>query len=248
MFEAFVASVDVVDTVDDGGSAGSECGDDEGGRSAKVRCHDGCAVEFAHAGDDHGCALAVELGTHAAEFGNVEEPFGENAFGDDGVSFSDGEECHDLGLQVGGESRMGLGRDADGPEDAFGTDAAGGPHGILVVENVDVNPEIDKAIGDGEHGIEWSVGDGERAVGNGGSTHHGAGLDAVGDDGVYSAVEAFDAFDGDAGGACAGDACAHCVEEVGQIDDFGLAGCGFDDRGAFGQGGSGHDIGGPEDG
>ena len=57
----------------------------------------------------------------------------------------------------------------------------------------------------------------------------GAGLDPVGQHGVPRAVKLGDALDDDARGAGAGDARAHLVEAVGDVDDFRLAGGVVDD-------------------
>ncbi len=83
-------------------------GEDECGGGAEVGGHDGCADEFLLALDDDGVAFFMEAGAEAGEFGDVEEAVGEDFFGDDAVAVGDGEEGHELGLQVGGETGVGL--------------------------------------------------------------------------------------------------------------------------------------------
>ena len=61
------------------------------------------------------------------------------------------------------------------------------------------------------------------AAGDAGGGQIGAGFDAVVVDGVLGAVQFFDALDGDGRGAGAVDLAAHLVEELGEVDDFGLA-------------------------
>ena len=79
-------------------------------------------------------------------------------------------------------------------------------------------------------------------------SHVGAGLDLVGDDGISTAVELFDTADLDGIGTCAGDGCAHGVQEVGHINDMGLL-CGVADDGLAGQqAGSQHQVDGGADG
>ena len=77
----------------------------------------------------------------------------------------------------------------------------------------------------------------QKNVAAGHGDRHGvsAGLDAVGQHGVARAVESGDALDHDAPGAGAGDARAHLVEAVGDIDDFRLARGVLDDGRAVGQ-------------
>ena len=62
------------------------------------------------------------------------------------------------------------------------------------------------------------------AAGRGYGAQVGAGLDAVGDDGVLAAVEALDAGDGEGARADAFDLGAHLDEELGQVPDLGLLG------------------------
>ena len=65
-------------------------------------------------------------------------------------------------------------------------------------------------------------------------------LDAVGDDVVFRAVKFLYALDHDAAAASAFDFCAHLVEEIGEVHDFGLGRRTLDDCGALGEDG-GHD-------
>jgi hypothetical protein len=57
--------------------------------------------------------------------------------------------------------------------------------------------------------------DGHFAIGGRGSDGKGGRFDAVGNDFVFRAVEAWDARDGDGGAARAGNARAHGIEEIG---------------------------------
>src|SRR5690606_8446873 len=122
-FHVFVATVEVVDAVDGGLASGGEAGEDQARRGAQVAGHDRGAHQFADAADHDGGPVAVEVGAHAGQFGHVQESVGEDLFGNDRVAIDEGEQGHDLGLQVGGEAGVGLGDHVDGLEASIAGDA-----------------------------------------------------------------------------------------------------------------------------
>ncbi|GAB1362303.1 hypothetical protein MASR1M32_15390 [Rhodobacter sp.] len=71
------------------------------------------------------------------------------------------------------------------------------------------------------------------AAGNRGHQHIGAKLDPVGHHRMGRAAQRGDAFDGDGRGALALDLGAHAAQAVDKIDNFGLARCVLQDRGAL---------------
>ena len=108
MFDFFVTAIDVIDAIDPGGAARDQAGQHQGRRCAKVAGHHAGTLEFLHALDDGGRAFLADAGTHAIQFTDVEEPVGEDAFGDDAHAIGEAEQCHELGLKIGGESGVGL--------------------------------------------------------------------------------------------------------------------------------------------
>ena len=103
-FDVLVAAVHVVDAVEDGFAVGDESGEDEGGRGAKVRAHDGRGLERSFAADSGGPAADGDVGAHAVELADMHEAIFEDVFGDDGGAFGLGHEGHVLRLHVGGEA------------------------------------------------------------------------------------------------------------------------------------------------
>ena len=75
-----------------------------------------------------------------------------------------------------------------------------------------------------------------------------AGLDSIGNDVVFGAMQLGHAFDDQTSRASALDLRAHLVEEIGEIDDFRFGGGAFDHRGAFGENGRHEDVIGPKHG
>ena len=69
-----------------------------------------------------------------------------------------------------------------------------------------------------------AIGDGEVAAGDGAGHQEGPRFDAVGNDAVLGAVQLRHALNANDGCAGAVDLGAHCGEQVGQVDHFGLAG------------------------
>jgi hypothetical protein len=78
------------------------------------------------------------------------------------------------------------------------------------------------------------------AAGHGHGHGIGAGLDPVGNDAYIRAMQFVHALNGDGRGAGAGNLRAHCVEALGKVDDFRLAGGIFEHRLAAGEGGGHH--------
>ena len=176
------------------------------------------------------------LGTHAFHFGDVHEALGEDGFGDGAGVGDDAGEGAELGLHVGGETGVGMG----GEGEAFGVGV--GVDGDAVLGDLHFETAVGEGGGDGAEVFGDDLFEGDAVADHGACDEEGAGFDAVGDDGVFGAVEFFDAFDGDAVGACAFDFGAHFDEEVGEVFDFGFGGGAFDDGGAFGEGGGHHDV------
>ena len=242
LFDVFVAAVEVVDAADGGGAVGDESGDDEGGAGAQVAGHDGCAGEVFDALDDGAGAFFADICSHAVEFGDVHEAVGVDAFGDDADAVGKGEDDGHLGLEVGGEGGEGAG------DEVYVAEFGGADDAEAVAFGDHLDADVTAGVEDGAEVFAAEVFDEDVAAGDGGGDDEGAGLDAVGRDGEFGAVEFFDAFDEEAFAAGIGDACAHEVEEAGEFADFGFAGGVFDDGPAFGEDGGGKDVGGAEDG
>ena len=81
-----------------------------------------------------------------------------------------------------------------------------------------------------------------------GRDHEGAGLDAVGDDGVVERVQLVHALDGDERRAGTANVRPHLVEDARQLLDLGLAGRVFQGGAALGEGGRHHQVLGAGDG
>lgn len=196
------------------------------------------------AADDGGSVVDSDVGAHAFEFGAVHEALGEDGVLDDADAWGGGEECCHLGLHVGGVAGVGGGDEVDALEVFAAVDGAG-VSGVVEGDGVS---GFDDGGGDGFEVFAVDAAEGDAIAGEGGGGHEGSGFDAVGDDGVFDGVELFDAFDGDAAGSSALDFGSHGVEEVGEVEDFGFCGGGFDDGDAIGEGGGHHDVVGAEDG
>ena len=177
-------------------------------------------------------------------FGGVHESLGENGVFDDAESRGGRKKGAHLGLHVGGEAGVGLGRDV-GPDGIFGaTDGDGVVRRSQVPQTAGFEDLSDAREVLGVDALEGDFVFG----GHGSGDEKGSGLDAVRNDGVLDAAELVDAFDLDAGRSGSGNFCAHGVEKVSEVDDFGFAGGSGDDGGAFGENGGHHDVVGAEHG
>ena len=150
---------------------------------------------------------------------------------------------HELGLQVGGEPRIGLRRDVDGMEEPLD---AGDRAAVAVGLHGDA--DVPQPVHHGHHVVKPAVADMHLTAGDRGGRHERPGLDPVRDDAVLHRVQVADAVDGQSRRADPADAGTHRVEAVGQVGNLRLAGGRFDDGPALGQGGGHHDVGRAENG
>ena len=159
-----------------------------------------------------------DVSTHASHFAGVQETIFENSFGDSRSALGLRGQSHVLRLHVCGEAGIFLGGDVGGDEFVAVVDAKSG-----VIENFNGDAG---GLQLGDDGVEVrgiAIGDGEVAIGDGAGDEEGAGLDAVGDDGVRGAMKKLDAMDGEGAGIVAPDARAHFAEEMDEVGDFGFA-------------------------
>jgi hypothetical protein len=136
LFKVLVATVEVVDAVEDGLAVGDEGGQDERGGGAEVGAHDGGGLELGFAADGGGTAGDGDVGAHADELLDVHEAVFEDVFGDGAGAFGLGAEGHELGLHVGGEAGILLCGDVGRFEVAAGADA----------DVVDADVDLDAAL------------------------------------------------------------------------------------------------------
>src|SRR6201999_3737874 len=102
-------------------------------------------------------------------------------FGDDGGAFGLGDESHVLRLHVGGEAGVFLGSHVGADEFVAAADAK-----RSLADRVDANADLLHFGDDGAEVFGGAIFDGEIATGNGAGDEKCAGLDAVGNDGVFA--------------------------------------------------------------
>ena len=240
--DGFVAAVDVIDAVDFRGSVGNEASKNEGSTCAKVARHDGCAAESLDAVDLDGSAFEGDVRSHAFQFGNMHEALWENGFCDRASSGADAEDRAHLGLHVCGVARIGF-----GDEVHWASVAIAGERDLVALD-LEFAAGIAQSVEGGLKVIRVYFSKGDAASGDGACREESAGLDPVGDDGVFCAMEFGYAFDGDAACACAFDPRSHAVQEVGEVDHLRFRCGSFDDGGSFSEACGHHDVVRSEDG
>ena len=82
-FDVFVATVDVIDAIDDGFSVGDQCGEDKRGRGAQVGGEYGGGAQRSLAANYRAASFNFYVRTHAHQFLSVHETVLEDVFGDD---------------------------------------------------------------------------------------------------------------------------------------------------------------------
>lgn len=217
LLDFFVAPIDVIDPIDFGGAASDQAGEYEGGAGSQVAGHYAGPLEFLDALDDGGGPFLTDSGAHAVEFADMEEAIGEDALGDDADAVSQAEQSHELGLEVGGEAGVWLGRHFHGIQAARAVNEDG------AVLALDANADFIETIGDGNEVIQITVFELEFSIGDGSGEDECAAFDAVRYNAVLGADEFIDAFYADFGGAVAFDVRAHLNEQLGAVGNFGLA-------------------------
>ena len=241
----FVSTVNMVEAIDLGGAFCSESGKDEGGGGPEVGSHDRSGAELPNAVDDGRATIDADIGTHAGEFGAVHEALGEDGVFDDRDAGGGGKHGGELGLHVGGKTGMWGGGDGA----ALGGLARADSDAVSGVIELDDMSGFDEFFGGSDELVLSNAVEGNAVVaGHRSGDHKSAGFNAVGNDGVVGASKRGDTFDGDAAGAGAFDFSTHGVEEMGEVNDFGFAGGGFDDGRARGKDGRHHKVVSAEDG
>ena len=158
-------------------------------------------------------------------------------------AFALGGEGHVLRLHVGGEAGVFFGRDVDGFEVAFAANAE-----RVGADGVDARAGVGEPRDDCAEMSGVAVGDAEVAAGDCAGDEEGSGLDAVGVDAVFCAVELVDSLDADGRRARALDLRAHGGEQRGEVGDFGFAGAVLEERFALGEDGGHEQVFGAGDG
>ncbi len=224
-FESLVATVEVIDAVENSFPIGDQRSQHQRRGRAQVRAHDGSGLQLRLAAHGGGAAVDSDVRSHAVEFADVHEAVLEDVFGDGGGAFSLRREGHELGLHVGGEAGVFLGGDVGGLQRA-----AVRADADLFGANVELHAALFE-LGDERAKMRGVAAvDVEVAARDGSGHEEGAGLDAVGVNSVAGSVELRHALHADGGGAGALDLCTHGDEERGEVGDLRLAGAVLKER------------------
>ena len=220
----------MVDPVDHGLPLRRQGGDDEAGGGAQVRRHDRGALERVDARDDGHIIVEADAGAKAGQLLHMHEAVLENGLANARFAPRPGHQRHELGLQIRGKAREGLGcgvhrRDAAPVAPHADTLAGGGDGGARPGHHV--QRRLQKL---GPRAFQQHI-----APGHGHAHGVGAGLDAVGQHRVAGAAKARDAFDLDLRRPRALDLRAHLDEAVREIHHLGLARRILDERMPMGQ-------------
>ena len=239
----------MVDARNIGLALGREAREHEARARTQVARHHRRAVQWRATGNNASGALSVDLRAHARQLGNMHKSLGVNLLGDHRVSLRKAEQRHELRLQVGRKSRVGLGGDLRWLELALAGHAHGCVHRIVGAgEKLDMHADLAEAVNHRQHPVVRELLEGHIAVGYRRGHRVGSGDDAVGNHDMVRRAKALDAMNHQARSAGALDAGSHGVEQIGEVDHFWLAGRTFDDGPALGQHCGAHHIGGAENG
>ena len=188
--------------------------------------------------DDGVVPLDHDVGAHAGELAGEHEAVLEDVLRDDATALGQGEKAHGLGLHVSGEAGERQGLHIGGAQ-RRGRIA---PDGAAALTALDDGAHLLELLEDEAEVLGVEAGDLDGVAGQRADREEGARLDAVADDGVLDGVQLGDALDLDDGRAGAGDLGAHLVEEVGEVDDLGLARGVVDGGGALGEHRGHHEV------
>src|SRR5690606_21169186 len=106
LFDALVATVYVVDAIDQGVALGDQRRNDQAGRSPQVGGHDRGTLEGLGAGDGGSVAFDLDLRAHAVHLVHVHEAVCEDRLDHRAGVFGNGVEGDELSLHVGRERRV----------------------------------------------------------------------------------------------------------------------------------------------
>ena len=215
--QQLVSAIEMVDAVDGGFSVGNERGKDETDRGAQIGRHHLRAMQTVDAAHQRRRALQRDVGAKPPKLGNVHEAALEHGLADHRRAGRDGHQGHELRLQVGWKSGVGLGCDVDGLQWAGADDhqpAVGRP---------DLHARALQRRTDRSEMFEVRAKDFEIAAGDRGSDGVGPGLDPVGDQFVAGGVERVDPLHQNSMRSGPLDACSHRRKAQGEIADLGIA-------------------------
>ena len=118
----------------------------------------------------------IDVGAHTGQFRHMHETIFKDRLGDHGGPLSDRHQDHELRLQVGGETGIGLGHHID-PIEAVRR--GGDQQGVTVVFNR--YPGLAQGVGDRLDQLAAGADQFDTPAGERGGDGEGAGLDTVGD-------------------------------------------------------------------
>ena len=160
----------------------------------------------------------------------VQETIFKNSFVDDGSAFGLRGQRHILRLHVGGEAGILFGGDVGGDKFSYAVDAQLSRTSLLnrharFAQFADNRAEMQRL----------AIGERDIAVGDSASDEKCAGFDAVGNHGVFGAVQRRNALNAQSGSLVAFDYRAHFAQQRNEISDFRLARRVFQNGFAIGQ-------------
>ena len=214
VLDAFVAAIQMVDALHVGRAVRGQTGQHQRGAGAQVRGHDRGAGQTADSAHHGRMAGDLDVRAHAHQLQHVHEAVLEDAFFHHAGAFGQAHQGHDLGLHVGGEAGVGAGLHVRAAQHAL----VAGQHAFGAL--FDGQAHAFQLGDDGFQLGEGAVFEQQLAAGDAGRHQKGAGLDAVGHDGVFRAAQAADALDADGAAAVAFDlrAAGDCMATCGTIN------------------------------
>jgi len=178
----------MIDTLDSGGSAGGQAGQDQGGGGTQIRSHHGgCNQLFYPLYNDTGAFLA-EMGRHSIQFCYMHKTVRKDFLRDDAVAACQSQKGHKLRLQIRWKAGIGLGGNIGRPPLAVIA------NGAFIFAFLHHNPNMAEAVGYGQHLMNGTVANPQGAACDSCRRHKGSCFNAVSDDPITDRLEAADAF------------------------------------------------------
>ncbi len=235
-----IAAVEVIDAVDHGFAFSRQRRHHQAGRGAKVGRHDGGTRELRHAMHHAGVTVDIDLRTQPHELLHMHKAILENGFCHARSAVCQAVDRHELRLHIGGKAGVFGRAHRDGARTTAGQRI--GPQANPVGAGVDLGSGFAKLVEQGV--LVCRLGPLHRHIaarGQGGA-QKSADFDAVGNDAVRRAVQGVHALNANLRGAVAADLRAHGTQQIGEIDNLGLARRVVDQGFALGQRGGHHQV------
>ena len=186
--------------------------------------------------DDSGCALELHVGAHPLQLSHVHIALRKNILRDGADSFCSGEKRAHLRLHVGRKTGIRFRRDLERLHLSIGRNRD------RTISCFDSVSALGQRVSDSADVFRHDTFDRHTFPADRASDEERAGLDSIGNDVVFGAMQLGHAFNDQTPRASTLDLRAHLVEEIGEIDDFRFGGGAFDHRGAFGENGRHQDV------